>query len=192
MSSVNSKLEYRGLTKFFGGVQVFTDVTFAAAAGQITALIGPNGAGKRTLINITCGVFPPTGGEVIKDDAPLNGITPSRALTYSLARTFQDVRVFPYLTVLENVMVAFPDQPGDRPWLLLGRRSRQVEEQHRAEALELLDSLGLSRDTDRTAESIPFGSQKLLALARAAATGADTLLLDEPATGLEVSRVPLV
>jgi ABC-type branched-subunit amino acid transport system ATPase component len=191
MTSAN-KLEYRDLYKHFDGLQVFQNVTFAVPAGQITALIGPNGAGKSTLINMTCGVFPQDGGSIFKDGREVRGLAASSALELSLARTFQNVRVFQTLSVLENVMVAFPNQPGDTPWRLFGRSWKAAEERNRLLALEFLERVGLTRDAGRRASEIPFGSQKLLALVRATATGADTLLLDETTTGLEVSRVPLV
>jgi ABC-type branched-subunit amino acid transport system ATPase component len=191
MTSAN-KLEYRDLYKHFDGLQVFRDVTFGVPAGEITALIGPNGAGKSTLINMTCGVFPQDGGTMFKDGRQLGGAPASQALSRSLARTFQNVRVFATLSVLENVMVAFPEQPGDAPWRLFGKAWRDVEERNRAEAVRLLERVGLAGDADRRADTIPFGSQKLLALVRATVTGADTLLLDETTTGLEISRVPLV
>src|SRR5262249_53580489 len=104
---------YRDLEKHFGGVQVFRKVSFDVPAGTITALIGPNGAGKTTLINMSCGVFHADGGTMTKDGKSLATLKPAQALSYSLARTFQDVRVFPTMSVLENVMVAFPNQPGD-------------------------------------------------------------------------------
>jgi len=191
MTSTN-KLEYRNLAKHFDGLHVFADVTFEVPAGGITALIGPNGAGKSTLINMTCGVFAPDSGTIVKDGRDLHGLRAPRALAASLARTFQNVRVFPTLTVLENVLVAFPDQPGDDPWRLFAPAARAAEERHRATALQLLERLGLGADAHRRADAIPFGSQKLLALARVTATGADTLLLDETTTGLEISRLPLV
>jgi ABC-type branched-subunit amino acid transport system ATPase component len=178
MISAN-RLEYRELYKHFDGLVVFNDVTFGVPAGRITALIGPNGAGKSTLINMTCGVFAPDRGSIVKDGHDLRGLAAPRALGHSLARTFQNVRVFPTLTVLENVLVAFPDRPS-------------AEARNREIALQLLDRLGLAADAGRRADEIPFGSQKLLALARVTATGADTLLLDETTTGLEISRVPLV
>jgi branched-chain amino acid transport system ATP-binding protein len=192
MTSATNKLEYRDLYKHFDGLQVFRDVTFGVPSGQITALIGPNGAGKSTLINMTCGVFPPAGGQILKDAAPLAGLTAARACAISLARTFQNVRVFSTLSVLENVLVAFPDEPGAEGWRLFGKASKEAEERNRERALHLLERLGLAHDAGRRADEIPFGSQKLLALARATATGADTLLLDETTTGLELSRVPLV
>jgi ABC-type branched-subunit amino acid transport system ATPase component len=186
------KLEYRDLYKHFDGLQVFRNVTFGVPAGEITALIGPNGAGKSTLINLTCGVFSQDGGSIFKDGLELRQRSPSQALSLSLARTFQNVRVFSTLSVLENVMVAFPKQPGDAPWRLFGKASKDVEERNREHAVRLLESVGLNGDAERRADEIPFGSQKLLALVRATATGADTLLLDETTTGLEMSRVPLV
>ena len=189
---VTNKLEFTDLEKRFGGVQVFRNVTFGVPAGSITALIGPNGAGKTTLINLACGVFPATGGTLLKDGRSLAGMKPSQARSFGLARTFQDVRVFPTMTVLENVMVAFPEQPGDKPWLLYGGAWRKVEAANRTEAMSLLERLGLAGDADRRADEIPFGSQKLLGLARATATGADTLMLDETTTGLAISRVPTV
>jgi ABC-type branched-subunit amino acid transport system ATPase component len=192
MISASNKLEYRDLYKHFDGLVVFRDVTFDVPSGKITALIGPNGAGKSTLINMTCGVFPPDGGQIAKDGRDLRGLTAPRALGVSLVRTFQNVRTFPTLSVLENVLVAFPGQPGDEPWRLFGQAWKAVEERNRAAALGLLERLGLTADAERRADAIPFGSQKLLALARATATGADTLLLDETTTGLEISRVPLV
>jgi ABC-type branched-subunit amino acid transport system ATPase component len=187
-----SKLEYRDLAKRFGGVRVFENVNFSAPAARITALIGPNGAGKTTLINMTCGVFPADSGAILKDGTSLARLRPARALGASLARTFQNVRLFPTLTVLENVMVAFPAQPGDRPWRLFGRAWALEEKRNSERGLNLLSRLGLADEAGRRADELPFGSQKLLALARASATGADTLLLDETTTGLEISRVPRV
>jgi ABC-type branched-subunit amino acid transport system ATPase component len=191
MTSAN-KLEYRALSKHFDGLVVFDDVSFAVPAGTITALIGPNGAGKSTLINMTCGVFPPNGGQMFKDGRELRGLTAPRALAVSLARTYQNVRVFPALSVLDNVLVAFPDQPGDNPWRLFAPATQSTDARNREVASQLLERVGLAGDAARNAGELPFGSQKLLALVRASATGADTLLLDETTTGLEISRVPLV
>jgi ABC-type branched-subunit amino acid transport system ATPase component len=192
MSSVNKGLEVIAAGKRFGGLLVFEEVTFDAPEGQITALIGPNGAGKTTLINMICGALRADHGELRKGGRSLAGVRPSQALRHGLARTFQDVRAFPTLTALENVLVALPDQPGDRLLPLLGRRWRTADRKALATALDLLAQLGLEANAHQPAGSLPFGSQKLLGLARAAATGADTLLLDEPTSGVELQRVPLV
>jgi branched-chain amino acid transport system permease protein len=189
---MSKRLEVENAAKRFGGLLVFDDVTFHAPAGQITALIGPNGAGKTTLINMICGALRPDRGGMRKDGRVLDGLRPSDALRLGLVRTFQEVRAFSTLTALENVLVALPRQPGDRLLGLLGWRWRSAERAARAAALELLAQLGLDRDAAQPAASLPFGSQKLLGLARAAATGADTLLLDEPTSGLELQRVPIV
>jgi ABC-type branched-subunit amino acid transport system ATPase component len=136
--ALTNKLEFHDLEKHFGGVQVFRNVTFNVPTGTITALIGPNGAGKTTLINMSCGVFHADGGTITKDGHSLATIKPAQALSHSLARTFQDVRVFPTMTVLENVMVAFPHQPGDEPWRLFGGAWKSAEAANRTEALALL------------------------------------------------------
>jgi ABC-type branched-subunit amino acid transport system ATPase component len=189
---VTERLRVENAAKRFGGLRVFEDVTFHVPTGQITALIGPNGAGKSTLINMMCGGLRLDRGEIRKDGRPLDGLRPSGAVGLGLARTFQDVRVFTTLTALENVLVALPRQAGDNLAGLLGWRWRSVEKAARTTALELLQQLGLDREAGQPAASLSFGSQKLLGLARAAATGADTLLLDEPTSGLELQRVPIV
>ncbi len=141
---------------------------------------------------MTCGVFPQDGGQIFKDGRELRGLTAPRALGVSLTRTYQNVRVFPALSVLDNVLVAFPEQPGDNPWRLFAPAAQRTDARNRDIALQLLERVGLAGDAARPAGELPFGSQKLLALVRASATGADTLLLDETTTGLEISRVPLV
>lgn len=190
-SATEAGLDVQGLAKRFGGVQVFSDVSFQAPAGRITALVGPNGAGKSTFINLVCGVFPADEGEIRKDGLRLNGLRPHQVVSRGVGRTFQDVQVFPTMTVLENVMVAMPRQPGDAPWKVFGRGWVRAERENRDFALALLARMGLEDVMDRPAEEVPFGSQKLLGVARAVATGADTLLLDESTTGLELSRVPV-
>jgi ABC-type branched-subunit amino acid transport system ATPase component len=186
-----ARLEIAGLAKHFGGVRVFSDVSFQALAGRITALVGPNGAGKSTLINLVCGVLAPDTGTIVKDGQSLLGLSPQAVAARGVARTFQDVRVFPTLSVLENVLVALPDQPGERVSGLLRPGWRAAERRNRERAMDMLAQVGLTDVAQQPAESIPFGSQKLLGVARAMATGADTLLLDESTTGLEVSRIPL-
>ncbi len=189
---MNNRLAVEQLGKHFGGVRVFHDVTFSVPEGCVTALIGPNGAGKSTLINIVCGVLAADTGRVLLDGKPSTVRRPHQAAAYSLGRTFQDVRLFPTMTALENVLVAPPRQPGDRLTGLLGPRWRQAEVGNRKRAVELLARLEVDDVQREVARDLSFGTQKLVGLARAVATGASTLLLDEPSTGLELSRVPLL
>ena len=189
---MSDRLAVAGLTKQFGGVRVFHDVSFGVPGGRITALIGPNGAGKTTLMNIVCGSLSADAGEVLADGVPLTLRRAHQACGRGLARTFQDVRLFPTLTALENVMVALPGQPGDRLTGLLDTRWRKAEQANRKAALGLLAELELEDVPQEAASSLPFGTQKLVALARAVATGADLLLLDEPSTGLELGRLALL
>jgi ABC-type branched-subunit amino acid transport system ATPase component len=190
-ASGSARLQIQGLAKHFGGVRVFSDVSFDAPSGRITALVGPNGAGKSTLINLVCGVLAPDAGAITKDGQSLLGLTPQGVARRGVARTFQDVRVFPTLSVLENVLIAMPDQPGESVTNLFRPGWRAAERRNRDLGMQVLARMGLSEVARRPAEDIPFGSQKLLGVARAVATGADTLLLDESTTGLEVSRIPL-
>ncbi len=187
-------LHLAGMAMRFGGVQVFENVTIDVPPAKVTACIGPNGAGKTTLINAVCGVYRPYAGRVYLDGAPLAGIRPHQSVRHGIARTFQDVRIFPHLTVLENVLSALPSQRGEklrhlfRPGAGLAAETRR----HRDEAQALLDSVALGDAAQRQAGELPFGRQKLLSLARAVATGAPYLLLDEPAAGVEGEMIERV
>src|SRR5215469_1078484 len=113
MTSRNSGLRIDRLAMNFGGVSVFEDVSIEVPPGKVTACIGPNGAGKTTIINIVCGVFRPRSGEIFIDGERLTGVRPFDTVRHGLCRTFQDVRIFPSLTALENVLVAMPAQRGE-------------------------------------------------------------------------------
>jgi len=194
MTSTNSGLAVDRLTKYFGGIHVFEDISFAVPPGRVTACIGPNGAGKTTLINIISGVFPATRGRVILDGASLEGIGPDEVVRRGVSRTFQDVRIFPSLSALENVLTGFPDQRGEklrnlfRPGSAVGAQERE----NHARADALLELMAMRDVAERPAGELPFGRQKLLALLRVVATGARVLLLDEPATGVELEMLPRI
>jgi ABC-type branched-subunit amino acid transport system ATPase component len=194
MTSKNSGLYLDGLAMHFGGVRVFQDVTIHIPPAQVTALLGPNGAGKSTLINVVCGVYKAPSGNVFLDGELLNGIPPHETVRRGIARTYQDVRIFPYLTALENVLIAIPDQRGERLRHLFrpGSGVSAQKARHREQAMALLDEVALTDVADRMAGELSFGQQKLLSLLRAIATGARYLLLDEPAAGVEVEMVPRV
>lgn len=171
MSQNGSTLSVRGVSKHFGGVAALTDVSLDAVPGAITGLIGPNGAGKTTLFNVVTGFLRSDSGEVHYGSRKLSGRSPSRIALLGVARTFQDVRIFKGMTALENLEVA-----------LRGRRQIQ-------EALDLLtlaaETRGAPIPIDVPAGSLSFGDQKVVAIARTLALGAEAILLDEPASGLD-------
>jgi branched-chain amino acid transport system permease protein len=191
---VSDGLEVCALAKNFGGVRVFEGLTLQAPRGQVTACIGPNGDGKTTLINIICGLIRADRGRVLLDGADMSGIRPHQTVKRGIGRTFQDVRIIPLLSALENVLVAFPDQRGEslRHIFLPGRRVSAEERWNRERATTLLDAVGLVSVADRPAGELPFGQQKLISLVRLIATGVSVLLLDEPATGVEREFQPYI
>src|SRR4051794_1627702 len=184
MTSGNSGLHIDRLAMNFGGVFVFEDVSIEIPPGKVTACIGPNGAGKTTIINIACGVFPPRTGEVYVDGVRLSDVRPFDTVRHGLCRSFQDVRIFPSLTAIENVLVAMPNQKGESLAAPFVPGARAEERANRERGRHLLQALALESAAERPAGELPFGQQKLLSLLRAIATGARVLLLDEPAAGL--------
>jgi len=169
-------LEVRKLTKRFGGLVANEDVSFSLAAGEILGLIGPNGAGKTTLFNSLAGFFAPTSGAILLDGRPIEGLPPERVAALGVARTFQIVRVFRSMTVVENVMVGA---------LLRGKAVRAAERLAR----ETLAFAGLDRRADEPASRLTVAEQKRLEMARALATGPRLLLLDEVMAGLTAPEV---
>src|SRR5262245_25538414 len=192
MTSGNSGLRIDRLAMNFGGVFVFEDVSIEIPPGKVTACIGPNGAGKTTIINIVCGVFPAKAGDIYVDGTRLTGVRPFDTVRRGLCRSFQDVRIFPFLTAIENVLVAMPGQSGERIGGLFLPRARAQERANREHARCLLQAVALESAAERPAGELPFGQQKLISLLRAVATGARVLLLDEPAAGVENDLIPRV
>jgi branched-chain amino acid transport system ATP-binding protein len=192
MTLRNNGLYIDRLSMNFGGVVVFEDISIEAPPSKVTACIGPNGAGKTTIINIVCGVFPPRSGEVYVDGVRMSGVRPFNTVRHGLCRSFQDVRIFPSLTAIENVLVAMPNQKGESLAALFRPGAWAQERANRERARHLLQALALETAAERPAGELPFGQQKLLSLLRAIATGARVLLLDEPAAGLESDLIPRV
>jgi len=184
-------LEASGLKKYFGGIRAADGLGVKLCRGEVTGLIGPNGAGKTTVFNLLTRAIPPDAGTVVLRDHDVSDWTPNRIAVSGMSRSYQDVRVFGRMSVLDNVMIAIPDQPGERlvNVFLRPRHARRFEQAARARALEHLSFVGLADRADALAGSLPFGDQKLLALARLLATEADVLLLDEPASGIDVDGV---
>jgi branched-chain amino acid transport system permease protein len=184
-------LEASGLKKYFGGIRAADDLGVRLCRGEVTGLIGPNGAGKTTVFNLLTRAIPPDAGTVVLRDHDVSDWTPNRIAVSGMSRSYQDVRIFGRMSVLDNVMIAIPDQPGERLVNVFLRplHTRRFEQAARATAMEHLSFVGLAEHADALAGSLPFGDQKLLALARLLATEADVLLLDEPASGIDVDGV---
>jgi len=179
-------LEVQGLTKEFGGVTAVGGVDFIVRAGQIKALIGPNGAGKTTIFNLISGALRPTRGRVLFEGEPLPVHCPHAVAARGIARTFQLVRLFGEMTVLENVLVGCHAR-GRTGWLgcALRTRAMRVEERRlRARALRVLDLTGLGDRAHVPASLLPYGEQRLVELGRALGMEPRLLLLDEPGAGL--------
>lgn len=179
-------LNISGLSKSFGGVMAVNDVSFTVAAGTVAALIGPNGAGKTTLFNLITNFLPASSGTVECFGDALNAVPPEAIANRGVIRAFQTARVFPGMTVLENVMVGAHRRMRVAAWrqMLWAGAARREEAAIRVRAEALLDAIGLLGERDRPATELPMGAQKLLEIARALMAAPRLLLLDEPAAGL--------
>jgi branched-chain amino acid transport system ATP-binding protein len=179
-------LEVRSVTKRFGGLTAVKDLTMNVTRGALYGLIGPNGAGKTTVFNLLTGVYEPTDGEVHLEGRRVDGKAPFEIARLGMARTFQNIRLFPDMTVLQNVMAArhLRSRQTLADAILGTRRHHTDEQQARLRALELLTIFGLDAFADELATSLPYGSQRRLEIARALATEPKVLLLDEPAAGM--------
>jgi branched-chain amino acid transport system permease protein len=184
-------LEIDKLTMRFGGLTAISGLNVRVEKGAIVSIIGPNGAGKTTVFNLLTRVIPPDAGVVTLSDQLVTDWTPNRIATSGMSRSYQDVRIFARMSVLENVLIAIPHQPGERLLNLFLRpfAVRKFERNARQTAMEHLRFVGLAEHADAEAGSLPFGDQKLLALARLLATEAEVLLLDEPASGIDIDGV---
>ncbi len=179
-------LETRGLSKTFGGLKAVQKVDLHIGANRIVSVIGPNGAGKTTFFNCLSGIYRPDGGAILLDGQDITGRAPHQVCKLGLARTFQNIRLFPEMSVLENVLVAqFQHRSiSPLPLLLRSKRFRAQEKQSRDEALGFLEFVGLAHLAEEMSGSLAYGLQRRLEIARALATQPRLLLLDEPAAGM--------
>ncbi|EAI8368434.1 ABC transporter ATP-binding protein [Campylobacter coli] len=183
-------LELKNITKKFGEVRAINETSFHIKEGEIFALIGPNGAGKTTLFNIITGNYKPTSGEVFFQNKKINDLKPHKIVHLGIARTFQNIRLFSSMSVLENVMIGFDKQMKYsvlEAFLHLSRFHR-VEQEFKNKAYKLLEELGISEFADEKATSLSYGQQRKVEIARAMATNPKLLLLDEPAAGMNSSE----
>ncbi|GAA5149137.1 ABC transporter ATP-binding protein [Pseudonocardia eucalypti] len=173
----------------FGGLTALKDVSFTLAEGQIIGLIGPNGAGKTTLFNCLTGLYSPASGSVLLRGAQLPR-DPARVTERGVARTFQNIRLFPNMTAVENVLVGrhIRMRQGVLSSLLHGPSFRRGEAEAAARASELLAFVGLTRFSGELARNLPYGDQRRLEIARALATDPAVLLLDEPTAGMNAQE----
>jgi branched-chain amino acid transport system ATP-binding protein len=180
-------LEIKGLSKSFGGIVVAQDIDLVMRPGRILGLIGPNGAGKTSLFNLVSGVFPPNAGTISLDGNPLDGLGLHERARLGLARTWQHVRLFPSLSVLDNLIIGARTYPAESMVTLLSsrRKVRQAREAATSKALDILGRIGLRGAADKSIGDLPYGQQKLVGVARALMNDGRCLLLDEPMAGVE-------
>lgn len=184
-------LEVRELTQNFGGLRALNDLSLTVGQQEIVALIGPNGAGKTTFFNCVTGIYTPTEGEIYLYEANgskmlLNGKKPHIITALGMARTFQNIRLFPEMTVLENVMLGrhCRTKAGILGAITRDAKTRREEQETIDRSYELLESVGLAEVWNETSRNLAYGAQRRLEIARALATEPRLLLLDEPAAGM--------
>ena len=198
MSSVHPTLEVAGLTKRFGGLLAVDDVTFQVSHNTVHGLIGPNGAGKTTVFNMISGVLPATSGSIRLLGEPLDELPTWERTRRGVARTFQNIRMFGDMRVIENVITGMHSRLKSDIGSILIRNGRFKEEEKEAEAnaREQLAFVGLEQAADRRAGDLSYGDQRRLEIARALASQPKILLLDEPAAGMNPAEthalVPLL
>ncbi len=184
-------LQADGLDHRFGGLHALRDCSFTVAQGRITCLVGPNGAGKTTIFNAITGFLKADQGVVTFRGQTLSGLRPQAILRAGVARTFQNLRLFQDLPALDNVMVGLQDQFAEEPLGALFRplHAARRQRRRREEARQVLDHVGLADRASELVRNLSYGEQKLLTVARVLATGAELLLLDEPASGLSAGAL---
>jgi branched-chain amino acid transport system ATP-binding protein len=179
-------LETINLCKSFGGLRACSEVSFSLAPKSLTGLIGPNGAGKTTVFNLITGVYVPTDGHVLYNGQDISGLPSHTINRLGIARTFQNIRLFPNLSVLDNVRIAYHPHAGYNLFdSIVGNRHFQMKEKELTErAVEFLAVFNLQDRLEETAKNLPYGEQRRLEIARALASEPQLLLLDEPAAGM--------
>jgi branched-chain amino acid transport system ATP-binding protein len=187
---VSALLAASSISKRFGGVQALAEVSFSITQGEIYGLIGPNGAGKTTLFNLLTGIYAPDSGRFAFDGKNLSGLKPHQVAARGIGRTFQNIRLFANLSVLENVMIGrhVRTRAGVIGAVLRDTATREEEAGIERRAAELLGYVGIGGRANEAAGSLPYGDQRRLEIARSLATDPKLLCLDEPAAGMNASE----
>jgi ABC-type branched-subunit amino acid transport system ATPase component len=186
-----SRLQLADVSRHFGGVRAVDGVSFAVEPGRIHGLIGPNGAGKTTVINLISGLMAPTGGAITYGERRIDGLAAHRIAALGIARTYQNIRVFPAMTALENVLVGQHLSTKSPFWqrAIFAAAERRESAAARAEAERLLAQVGLAHRRDIAAGALAYGEQRRLEIARALGARPSLLLLDEPAAGMNTVEI---
>jgi len=184
-------LKIDGLTKFFGGLRAVHDFDVKIKEGELVGLIGPNGAGKTTIFNMITGIYPVSSGEVFFDGEDITDLPAHEVTHLGIGRTFQNIRIFPNLTVLDNVRVAYHPHASYNVFdgVLRSGRFARGEKEMTDRARQFLSVFGLEKYQDSLASNLPYGEQRRMEIARALATEPDLLLLDEPAAGMNPGEI---
>jgi branched-chain amino acid transport system ATP-binding protein len=179
-------LEASNITIRFGGLTAVDHLNFKVEKGQVVSIIGPNGAGKTTIFNLLTGVYKLTEGNIKLNGNRIDGYSPVKIVSLGMARTFQNIRLFPEMRVVENILIGTHINTDYKFYDILfrTRHFRKIEAEKKKYAKNLLEEIGLSHRVDDYADNLPYGEQRKLEIARAIATGAKLLLLDEPAAGM--------
>lgn len=179
-------LETKNLSINFGGIKAVDDLDFYINSGEVIGLIGPNGAGKTTVFNMLTGVYTPTSGSIIWEGKNIEGLSSQEIVKRGIARTFQNIRLFGDMKVIENVLIGSHINIKYNLFdsLFESKKFKIQEEEATQRAIDILKSLNMKDKIDMYADSLPYGDQRKVEIARAVATGAKLILLDEPAAGM--------
>lgn len=191
MADSSNILSVRALTKEFDGIRAVDDISFELERGTITALIGPNGAGKTTVFNVISGFLKPDTGNVSFGGKDITFLSPYKIAQRGIGRTFQNIRLFGQMSVLENVMLGLKYDKGESLWaaLLRSKSMRKEDKDNTTQAIEYLQFTGFLERVDGLANNLSHGQRKLLSISRALALKPELLLLDEPTAGLFPGKV---